>query len=51
MRYRTVLLMEAQATGAKIFFADEAHFRADGDLRGKGVLKGQPALVGATCPR
>jgi transposase len=45
------LLTEAQATGAKIFFADEAHFRADGDLRGKWVLKGQPALVDSTCPR
>ena len=27
------LLAEAQETGAKIFFVDEAHFRADGDLR------------------
>ncbi len=45
------LLAEAQATGAKIFFVDEAHFRADGDLRGKWVLKGQPALVDSTCPR
>lgn len=41
----------AQATGTKIFFADEAHFRADGDLQGKWVLKGQPALVDSTCPR
>ncbi len=46
-----VLLAEAQATGAKIFFADEAHFRADGDLRGKWVLKGRPALADSTCPR
>ena len=45
------LLAEAQATGAKIFFVDEAHFRADGDLRGKWVLKGQPALVDSTSPR
>jgi transposase len=45
------LLAEARATGAKIFFADEAHFRADGDLRGKWVLKGQPALVDSSCPR
>ena len=45
------LLVEAQASGAKIFFVDEAHFRADGDLRGKWVLKGQPALVDSTCPR
>ncbi len=45
------LLREAQATGAKIFFADEAHFRADADLRGKWVLKGRLALVDSTCPR
>lgn len=45
------LVAEAQAAGAKIFFADEAHFRADADLRGKWVLKGQPALVDSTCPR
>jgi len=45
------LLVEAQTAGAKIFFADEAHFRADADLHGKWVLKGQPALVDSTCPR
>jgi transposase len=45
------LLLGARASGAKVFFADEAHFRADGDLRGKWVLKGRPALVGSTCPR
>jgi len=45
------LLAEARGAGAKIFFADEAHFRADADLRGKWVLKGRPALVGSTCPR
>jgi len=45
------LLAAARATGAKIFFADEAHFRADGDLAGKWVLKGHPALVDSTCPR
>ena len=45
------LLADAQATGAKIFFADEAHFRADADLHGKWVLKGHPALVDSTCPR
>ena len=33
---------EAQESGAKIFFVDEAHFRADADLRGKWVLKGEP---------
>ena len=36
---------EAWRTGAKIFFADEAHFRADAELRGKWVLKGGQALV------
>ena len=36
---------EAQRTEARIFFADEAHFRADAELRGKWVLKGKPALV------
>ncbi len=32
----------ARSTGAKIFFADEAHFQADADLRGKWVLKEEP---------
>ncbi len=41
----------AEATGAKIFFADEAHFYADADLRGKWVLKGEPALVDSSSPR
>ena len=45
------LLAEAQVTGAKVFFADEAHFRADADLHGKWVLKGKPALADSTCPR
>jgi transposase len=45
------LLAEALATGAKLFFVDEAHFRADADLRGKWVLKGGPALVDSTSPR
>jgi len=45
------LVVEARAAGAKIFFADEAHFRADGDLRAKWVLRGTPALVDSTCPR
>lgn len=45
------LLAGAEASGATIFFADEAHFRADGDLRAKWVLKGRPALVDSTCPR
>lgn len=45
------LRVEAQAQGAKIFFVDEAHFRADADLRAKWVLRGQPALVDSTSPR
>lgn len=45
------LVRDAAETGAKIFFADEAHFRAEADLRGKWVLKGQPALVDSTSPR
>ena len=42
---------EAEASGAKIFFVDEAHFRADADLRGKWVLRGEPAVVDSTSPR
>ena len=45
------LVVEAQAAGAKLFFVDEAHFRADGDLRAKWVLRGTTALVDSTCPR
>jgi transposase len=45
------LLGQAHLRGAKIFFGDEAHFRADADLRGKWVLRGQPALVDSTSPR
>ena len=32
-----VLSNGARRSGAKIFFADEAHFRADAELRGKWV--------------
>lgn len=45
------LVTEAAARGARIFFVDEAHFRADGDLRGLWTLKGQPALVDSTSPK
>ena len=41
---------EARRTGAKILFADEAHFRADAELRGKWVLRGGQALVDSTSP-
>ena len=47
----SALLAEAQRVGAKVFFADEAHFRADADLRGKWVLKGEPAVVDSISPR
>ncbi len=51
VREDALLRATAAAAGAKIFFADEAHFYADVDLRGKWVLKGEPALVGSTSPR
>jgi hypothetical protein len=35
VREYAVLRASAQARGAKLFFADEAHFYADVDLRGK----------------
>lgn len=46
-----VLRRQAQAMGAKIFFVDEAHFRADVDVRAKWVLRGKPAWVDTTSPR
>lgn len=45
------LRAEADVTGAKHFFVDEAHFYADVDLHGTWVLKGTPALVDSTSPR
>ena len=45
------LRAEAQARGAKIFFVDEAHFRADVELRTKWVLRGEPALVDTSSPK
>src|SRR5262245_32663030 len=51
VREYTILQAGAAASGAKIFFVDEAHFYADADLRGKWVLKGEPALVDSTSPR
>ena len=41
----------AARTGAKIFFSDEAHFRADAGLQGQWVLKGEPALADSTSSR
>ncbi len=51
VREYALLRATAAETGAKIFFADEAHFYADADLRGTWVLKGEPAPVGSTSPR
>jgi transposase len=51
VREYALLRAAAQAIGAKLFFVDEAHFYADVDLRGKWVLRGQPALVDSTSPR
>ena len=51
VREYAALRVVAELTGATIFFADEAHFYADADLRGKWVLKGAPALVDSTSPR
>ena len=45
------LASQAQESREKIFFADEAHFRADAELRGKSVLRAEPALVDSTSPR
>ena len=44
------LMEESRQTGAKVFFVGEAHFRADAELRGKWVLRGEPALVDSTSP-
>ncbi len=49
-QYRTILT-DAAARRARIFFVDEAHFRADGDLRRLWTLRGQPALVDSTSPK
>ena len=49
-RYRA-LVADAARRGAPIFFVDEAHFRADGDVRGLWVQRGQEALVASSSPR
>ena len=41
---------KVRRTETKIFFADEAHFQADAELRGKWVLRGGQALVDSTSP-
>lgn len=45
------LVTDAARRGARIFFADEAHCRADGDLRGMWVQRGEEALVESTSPK
>lgn len=45
------LTKAATESGTKHWFVDEAHFRADADLRGKWVQRGQPTLVDSTSPR
>jgi transposase len=45
------LRAKAQSSGTKIFFVDEAHFRADVELRAKWVLRGEPALVDTSSPK
>jgi transposase len=49
-QYRQVV-KDAAERGARIFFVDEAHFRADGDLRGLWVQRGEEALVASTSPK
>ncbi|MDA8218040.1 MAG: hypothetical protein M0Z94_10540 [Dehalococcoidales bacterium] len=42
---------QAPPREAGIDIVDETRFRADADLRGKWVLRGEPALVESTSPR
>ncbi|MGE0538855.1 MAG: IS630 family transposase [Dehalococcoidia bacterium] len=51
VREYAALVADADRTGAKIVFVEEAHVRADADRRGKWVLKGPAALVDSTSPR
>lgn len=51
VQYYARLTRDAAQSGAKHWFVDEAHFRADADLRGKWVQRGLPALVDSTSPR
>ncbi len=46
----SALAASGARTGAKVRFADEAHFQADADLRRKWALQGEPALVDSTLP-
>ena len=51
VRLYAELRREAECSGARIWFVDEALFRADVTLRGLWVLKGTPALVDSSSPR
>ena len=51
MQQYATLTTAAIQCGAKRFFVDEAHFRADADLRDKWVQRGHPALVDSISPR
>ena len=42
---------ESRRIGGKVFFVDEAHFRADVELRGKWVLRGEPAFWDSSSPK
>ena len=44
------MTQDGRLTGGKVFFAGEAHFRADAELRGKWALKLGPALVDSSSP-
>lgn len=48
--WQDMLPFGSGGAGAKIFFVDEAHFRADAELRGRRVLRGGPALVDSGGP-
>ena len=48
--YQT-LRRQAEAEGATIFFVDEAHFRADVDVRQMWTQRRMPALIDSTSPR
>jgi transposase len=45
------LRTQAEAEGAMLFFVDEAHFRADVEVRQMWTQKGTPALIDSTSPR
>lgn len=45
------VMADASERGAAIWFADEAHFRADVELAWQWTPRGEPALVPSTSPR